>query len=289
MDRELSTRKFFLDRYERLGWKFSEPKIRECIRAFPDAVDSLRKRGCVIERVPFLKSGYWVSCDFALGTSVEHLAGMFYIQEAASQLPVIVLDPKKNDVVLDACASPGSKTTQLSEVMHGEGTIVAFESKQSRMFRLLNNLDRMGTRNVVCFCADLRKAAGFGFKFDKILLDAPCSGNFASDLNWFKKRNYKGILKCADVQKQLLASAFNLLNEGGVLVYSTCSLEPEENELNVDWFLRNYSVKLSTTNLTIGVQGVTNVFGKRINRSVSLCRRIWPGQSQGFFVARFVK
>ncbi len=149
------------------------------------------------------------------------------------------------------------------------------------MIALKNNLERCGVKNCLSYQKDAVHAADLGMKFDKILLDAPCSGNFTTDSDWLEKRDLEGVRSMARTQKALLKSAVGVLKKGGVIVYSTCSLEPEEDEEVVEWVLDNLPLKLVGTELDVGDPGITE-------RTV-LCRRFWPDKTdtQGFFLAKF--
>jgi NOL1/NOP2/sun family putative RNA methylase len=207
-------------------------------------------------------------------------------------LPAEILIPEENDLVLDMCAAPGSKTTQLAMMMNNKGRIIALELNNPRLPSLQNNLERCGVTNTIVYKKDARYADDLNLEFDKILLDAPCSGNFANDENWFEERIVEDLKQISKTQKQLLESALNVLKPGGFLVYSTCSLEPEENELNIDWLLKVHkNVSLEKINLEIGVPGLTNVFGQEMNNEISKCRRLWPHKTgtQGFFLAKIRK
>ena len=178
------------------------------------------------------------------------------------------------------CAAPGSKTTQAAARMHNCGRIVAIDSNSPRLSALGNNLERCGVKNVVVYQKDAVFVADMGMKFDKILLDAPCSGNFMIDKDWFEKRTTADIKSMSRVQKGLLAAAVKALNPEGMIVYSTCSLEPEEDEEVIEWALSNLPVKLAQIDLEIGDEGLT--------AKTKLCRRFWPDKTgtQGFFIAK---
>ena len=136
------------------------------------------------------------------------------------------------------------------------------------------------------FADDLHK------KFDYVLLDAPCSGNFCIEPNYFVDRKLIDIKERAKVQKELLKTAYKILKPGATLVYSTCSLEPEEDELVMDWFIKKYNdIKLVSTDLDVGDKGYTNVLGQELDPSLSLTTRIWPHKTgmQGFFIAKLIK
>ena len=278
-DSQKKGKDFFAQRYEQLGGDCAPVRLREAIRINPYLINEqvmvarLKALGVEVEKIPFAQHGYWVRARFSLGAIQEHFLGLYYVQEAAAQLPVSVLAPSSTDTVLDACASPGGKTSQLSEVMSGKGLIVSLERKEHRMPALLHNLERMRVPNVVVYEYDAGEAGRLGMEFDKILLDAPCSGNYASDAEWFDKRDFAGVMTSVSIQRRLLGETVKLLKPGGVLVYSTCSLEPEENELNVQWILERGGVVLEDTGLQAGIPGLTNVFGRTLHSSISLCRR----------------
>lgn len=291
-------REFFSERYAKLGGEIADVKIPQTIRVNTLVVTAkellarLSSIGVVLERLPFTKDGYRVvQSKFSLGAIAEFLLGYYYIQEAAAQLPVEVLDPKQNDVILDCCAAPGGKTTQMAALMDNQGKIISYELKDHRIPSLLMNLERCRVKNVAAFKGDAALAKGLNVKFDKILLDAPCAGNYLSEKDWFEKRDYDGILRSCAIQKRLLKNAVDCLKPEGVLVYSTCSLEPEENELNMQWALENLPVRLEKVNLKIGDPALTEVFGQKLDSSIALCRRLWPHKTgtEGFFIAKLVR
>lgn len=278
---------FFIKRYKEMGHDIDPEKIsiRKSIRVntLKISEEELLARLKIkmrLEKIRFTDAGYWADADFALSSTPEYLQGYYYIQEAASQLSSKVLSPEKEESVLDMCAAPGSKTTQLAQLMCNQGTIIALDSNNSRIIALKNHLERCGVKNCLVYHKDAIHADDINIKFDRILLDAPCSGNFTTDPDWFNKRDIEGIKTMARTQKLLLQTAVDLLKPGGVIVYSTCSLEPEEDEEVVEWALDNLGIMLEPTGLEIGEPGVTD-------RTV-LCRRLWPDKSntQGFFIAK---
>lgn len=290
-------KEFFRKRYEQLGGEIADIKTLSTLRVntlkitAKELIARLEKLGIKLERVPITKNGYTVQSKFSLGAITECLLGYYYLQETASQLPVEVLDPKPTDIVLDACAAPGGKTTQLAAHMENQGTIVACELKPHRMPSLLMNLERCGVKNTTVFEGNAVLAGRLGVQFDKILLDAPCAGNYLTEPGWFEKRTLGGIQISSNIQRRLLSDCINMLKPGGQLVYSTCSLEPEENEMNIDWALKNLPVRLEKVNLQIGDPGLTSVFGKKLHPEIALCKRFWPHKTktEGFFIAKMVK
>lgn len=257
-----------------------------------ELIAKLSKEGVKLEKISFLDNGYYVKeSRFSLGAAPEYLQGYYYIQEAASQLPVQVLNPAENDTVLDMAASPGGKTTQIAQHMKNKGRIVALEKEKHRINSLKNNIERVGAKNCIVYNLDALKVKDLGVEFDKILLDAPCSGNFLMDKKWFDKKSVKGFLDRQNLQKNLLEAGVSVLKKGGILVYSTCSLEPEENEEVIDWALTNLPIKLEKLELQIGTPALLEFEGKTFSKEVAKCIRIVPYEhnTQPFFIAKIVK
>ncbi len=291
--------KYFFGRYAELGEQVPEKiEIKQALRVntlrIPEdvIVNRLNALGVRLSKISWLRHGYFVeNSRFSLGATVEFLLGYYYLQEAAAQIPVEVLDPKPGEIVLDCCAAPGGKTTQLAQLMQNKGVVIALEKKSHRLLSLRNNLERLGVSNCIVYHIDAVKAVQLGIKFDKILIDAPCSGNYASDKQWFNKRNIEDIRKSVRFQRKILDSALSVLKQGGILVYSTCTLEPEENELNMQWLIDNYGVTIETVDVSIGDTGITDVFGEKLHGSIANCRRFWPHKTgtEGFFIAKVRK
>lgn len=292
----MSGKEFFLSRYEQLGWNYKPVKLRQAIRfnqfniKGQDLVSRLAGLGVNLEKISFLPSGYWVlDSNVSVGATAEYLLGLYSVQEAAAQIPVTLFNSLKGKMVLDASAAPGGKTVQLADYMENTGTIVALDINKQRLTALTNHLERCHIQNTVVYQLDARNAPKMGLKFNRILVDAPCSGNFAGDPDWFQNRTMQDVKRNARVQREILMKAAECLTEDGEIVYSTCSLEPEEDELNIDWAISRLNLKTVETNCTLGVEGLTSVFGKQVDASISRCRRFWPGQTQGFFVCKLKK
>jgi len=290
----------FLERYKQLGQEFDPEsiKVTSCFRINTLKIEPkellrrLNQRGVKQRKIPWLDFGYEYEAKFSLGANPEYLLGFYYLQDAASQVPAQLLQPSKKELVLDMCAAPGGKTTQLAQYMKNQGAIVALDTNGKRLLSLRNNLERLSIRNVLMYRKDARFTFDLGLEFDKILLDAPCSGNFTLEEDWFEKRSLEEVQERARSQKELLKAAIKVLDKGGTLVYSTCSLEPEENEMNIDWLLRKYSdLKLEKIDVSMGDPGLTEAFGKTLNPEIKKCRRFWPHKTgtQGFFVAEIRK
>lgn len=291
----MSGKQFFIDRYEKLGWTYNEFKPKPSIRINTmnsnrdNVVKRLESLGIVLEKIPFLEDGYWIKeSKFSVGATAEYLLGLYSIQEAAAQIPVTLFTELEDKTVLDACASPGGKTVQLANLMNNSGVIVALEIKRRRLFALSNQLERTRVRNTVVYHMDTREASKLNIKFDGVLLDVPCSGNYVTDKNWFNKRTLKDIERNARRQRQILTEAVKVTKDNGEIVYATCSLEPEENELNIDWTIETLNLQIEEIKCH-GENGLTNVFGRELDSSIEKCKRIWPGQTQGFFVCKLRK
>ncbi len=244
-------KEFFIERYQKLKPDFSpdnivlKPSLRINTLKMTHAKlkSRLAKEKVRLERISFLKDGYYYDANFSLGATPEYLMGYYYLQEAASQVVSERLAPSGKDLVLDMCAAPGSKTTHLAQIMGNEGMLIALEKKRHRVPSLMNNLERMGVENTIVYNMDARDAPSLGKSFDKILLDAPCSGNFVTDDAWFDKRDISSIRTNSRMQRQLLEVAAKIVKKGGLILYSTCSMEPEENEDVADWAISELRVK----------------------------------------------
>ena len=232
-----------------------------------------------------------------LGRSLEHQLGYYYIQDIASMLPSLVLNPQPNEIVLDLCASPGSKTTQIAARMQNRGTIIANEISLHRIKILASNLERCGVTNAIitkkegfALCNKLKQE---GFLMDKILVDAPCSGEgtIISDSKTLIMWNIKNVFNLSKMQKSLLSSAIEILKPKGELVYSTCTHSPEENEEVVDFILKKFpEMKIEQIKLPIKCrQGITKWNGKDYDNKVTKSCRIYPqdNNTEGFFIAKF--
>lgn len=234
-----------------------------------------------------------------LGNSIEHLLGYYYIQELASMLPVIALNPKKNETILDLCASPGSKTTQLASKLENAGTIIANEVSIGRIKILANNLERCGVANVIITkkegSALCRRLQRLNFQFDKILVDAPCSGEgtLRSSPRTYLMWNINSVKQLAGIQKNLVSAVIPLLKKGGEMIYSTCTHAPEENEETVDFILKNFpEMKIEKVSLPVkSREGITHWENKEYSKDVKFSHRIYPqdNNTEGFFVAKFKK
>jgi len=231
------------------------------------------------------------------GTTPEFRNGLFYVQDLASILAPIALDPKPGDQVLDLGAAPGSKTTQMAEMMRNRGKILAVDICASRMDDLQKVVDRMGVGIVTTLVVDGRTIGDeFPKVFDKVLVDGPCSceGIFRYKAHKFLEWDLLNIYKLTDIQLGLLNSGYKVLKPGGTLVYSTCTYAPEENEAIVDELLKmESSAKLETIHLG-GIKtrpGLTEWEHQKYDKRLSGAVRIVPQDNDtiGFFIAKITK
>ncbi|MCF7871989.1 RsmB/NOP family class I SAM-dependent RNA methyltransferase [Candidatus Woesearchaeota archaeon] len=289
-----------LERYKELGHEIKKInlKIKDTIRINTikttenELIKRLEKKEIKLKKISYLKHGYEYKTKIPLVSTNEYLQGLIYIQETASQIPPEILDPKPNEIILDMAASPGSKTTQIAQLMNNKGTIIALDIDGKRTQKLKNNLERLSITNTIIKTLDGRQIKKNKILFDKILLDAPCSGNYCIEKEFFTKRKIKDFINRSWIQKELLDSAYKVLKKEGCLVYSTCSLEPEENEIVIDWFIKKYpDMKLQTINKEIGEPGIINPFGKSLSEEIKKTKRLWPEKTktQGFFIAKLKK
>lgn len=299
-------KKILGDRYDEF-LKTSLSPLRKAIRVntLKISVPELKKRfksEWDFIAVPWCKEGFWMSHKAGeradLGNLLEHALGFFYVQDPASMIPPMVLEPKPGDIVLDMCAAPGSKSTQIGQYLKGEGMLLANDNSPDRLKSLEINIRRMGITNaLISFTqgAHLDKLLKKGILFDKILLDAPCSGSGTI------RKSYKTLLKyslnfikrTSRLQKQLIETAYRLLKPGGTLVYSTCTLEPLEDEEVINHILeREETAEVQDITLPITKSKTFSEWeGKTYRPEISKCLRIYPqdNDTEGFFVAKIKK
>lgn len=261
-------------------------------------LQDLRRSGLVVERIRDFAAYLVNKGSFKkLTESHSYQRGWIYLQSLSSQIPVQVLDPKPGEKILDLAAAPGSKTTQIAVCMKNQGEIVAVEPEHIRFERLNFNLQKQGVSIVKSICGRgekvLREFAGH---FDRVLIDAPCSseGTFClNDRSTFAHWSLDFVRQMAKVQKRLLTAALEALRPGGLVVYSTCALSPEENEAVIEEVLQNFPA-LSTMPILPKYPclkpALTFWEGQVFSTGVAKARRIYPAELwEGFFVCALRK
>jgi NOL1/NOP2/sun family putative RNA methylase len=209
-------------------------------------------------------------------------------------LPALILNPGPNELVIDMCAAPGGKATHLAQIMNNEGNLTLFERNQKRIPALETNLQRMGVINSIIVNDDAENLPNLNIKADKILLDAPCTGEglIRQDPSRKKSKKMKDINKLSKIQKRLLEIGLKSLKTGGELLYSTCSIGPEENELVVNDILNSLSAyEIRELPNPFGENGLTEVYGRSLRADLSNSRRIYPHihDTIGFFLCLIKK
>lgn len=281
-----------------------------------DLAQALINRGVNLEPI-----GKWTNVGLQvfessvpIGATPEYLAGHYMLQAASSFLPVIALSPQPGERVLDMASAPGGKTTHMAALMENTGVVFANDANKVRTKSLTANVHRLGCKNVVVCSYDGREFPKVIGGFDRVLLDAPCSGTGVISKDASVKTNKvrsplvhvraavhggppqseRDFALLSHLQKQLILCAIDSVQPdsktGGYLVYSTCSVTVDENEAVVDYALRKRpNVKLVDTGLEFGRPGYTSFRGKSFNEKVSLTRRFYPHvhNMDGFYVAKF--
>ncbi len=240
-----------------------------------------------LEKIPWTDDGFYFDEQDRPSKHPYYYAGLYYIQEPSAMLPAQSLPIDENDIVLDACAAPGGKSLKLADKLNNTGILFSNDISVSRAQILLSNLERHGVKNSFVIAEDLLKLDRFDNCFDKILLDAPCSGQgmFRKQPELVKSYIEKGSDYYAPVQKQLICKAVEMLKEGGMMVYSTCTFSKKENEDVVEYALEKYpQLKVVPLRRSEGfVSGLT--------RKTENCARLYPHRikGEGHFVALLQK
>ena len=307
MERDLPLKEDFEEHYKELLGdeyedfiEFSRKYPRKSFRvntlnASVDDVTSRLEDEWNLEQIPWCDSGFWLDYKdgerYDIGNLPEHQLGYIYVQSASSMIPVEVLEPEKEDVFLDMCAAPGSKTSHAAAKMDNEGLIVANDSSGKRLIALGTNLQRCGVYNVV-ITNEKGQNISDELRYDKILVDAPCSGTgtINKSLKVLEMWSPNLVNRMVGIQRQLIKRGFELLRKGGEMVYSTCTLEPRENEMIVDELLEEFdNAELLQIDLDVDEsETILEHDGERYRDEVKKTLRIHPhvNESEGFFVAK---
>jgi tRNA (cytosine49-C5)-methyltransferase len=264
------------ERLEKMGWKILQP-----FPEYPAAmiIDSELQPG-------------------ELGKAYDHLLGYYYSQEMTSMMPILALAPKPGEFLLDLCAAPGSKTSQAAAFMENKGTIIANDLNIGRISILSANLEKLGITNTIVtrhsgveLCSKFQKIK---MKFDKVLVDAPCSGegNLRTSPNTLLAWSEGLLNNLSKKQKHIASSALGVLNTGEEMIYSTCSYAPEENELVIQYLLDHHDIEILPISLPIKTRpGITEWKGQKLSEELKKCARIYhhDNDMEGFFVCKIKK
>lgn len=255
--------------------------------------------GATLENTPFAKNSFYLDTPHKAGADPLFHAGAYYMQEPSASSAVTVLAPQKGEKILDMCAAPGGKSTQIAAALGGTGLLWCNEYVRARARVLEQNIERCGVRNaVVSNAAPADLAPRLNGFFDRVLVDAPCSGEgmFRKEPDALSGWSEDAVKMCAARQRDILMSAAQTVRAGGVLVYSTCTFAPEENECTVAWFLQNRDdFEPLPIGVTFGRAGFsfetvapfdTTVQKGRYDQNA--CRRIFlTDGGEGHFIAAF--
>jgi NOL1/NOP2/sun family putative RNA methylase len=262
------------------------------LKANPDDLQQVLPEA--IKPLPWSAQGIAIKESQGLGKHPYHTAGLYYLQEPSAMVPVAVLDPQPGEQILDLCAAPGGKTTQIQSRMKNRGVLIANDPNPKRVQSLSRNLERWGARNAAVICeAPNRINEHLRDYFDRILVDAPCSGEgtFRSDPGAIKKWSPNFIKRCCQIQDEILWYAGKMVKPGGVLVYSTCTFNQDENEGTISRFLEkdpDFSIEPieSISGYSPGIQLEST---PAIDFSGAV--RIWPHKTEGegHFIVRLRK
>ena len=247
-----------------------------------------------LERIPWIENGFFYKDEVRPSAHPWYQAGVYYLQEPSAMTPANRLPVEPGERVLDLCAAPGGKSTELAAKLKGEGLLVANDISLPRTRALLRNLELFGTENMFVLNEKPEKLAGsFPCFFDKILVDAPCSGegmfrkNEEAAQDWSEEKS----AACAATQRSILESAYKMLRPGGLLMYSTCTFAPAENEQSVSYLLEKHEdMKLIPIAPYEGFSAGVPEWGNG-DPSLALCVRIWPHKmpGEGHFMALMKK
>jgi NOL1/NOP2/sun family putative RNA methylase len=293
-------RKLLGDRYDEFlqySLSYSAKTIRvNTLKISVEEAKLLLEKDWTLRQVPWCKEGFFLEYRhgkrFDIGNLPEHQLGYIYVQDAASMIPPVVLAPQPGEIVLDLCAAPGSKTSQMAMYMQNAGIIIANDVSGSRLTPLGLNITRCGIMNTII---TLRANRFLDSVFDRVLIDAPCSGTgtIRRSLKTLQMWSSGLIARLVAEQRKLMEQGWAALKPGGVMVYSTCTQEPPEDEGNVSWFLsRHPDAELLPIELEIKRSpAVTEFDGERFDPAVERCLRIYPqdNDTEGFFVAKLRK
>jgi tRNA (cytosine40_48-C5)-methyltransferase len=264
-----------------------------------DVLKIFKQENILIKEIDWLKGCYFIESEVsALGNLIEQLTGLCQMQEVSSVLPAVVLAPSEKDIVLDLCSAPGNKTACIAEIMNNKGLIVANDADIKRIKTLVYTLKKLGVANTIVACENGIDFQMKDIKFNKVLIDAPCSGEglVRKKADALKDWSENLVKAKSSLQKKLITSGFVSLKSGGELVYSTCTLSPEENEEVVDYLLNN-NKDASILDIPLKQKipgaddGLTSYKGQQFHEHLKKAIRIWPHKTglEGFFICKIRK
>lgn len=275
------------DEYESYEKALLEPPVR-AFRVNTDKIslDEFEKINVFSsEKIPYVENGFYLNYD-KIGNHPYHHAGMIYVQEPAAMAPAECIDINPDWKILDMCAAPGGKSTQLKNKLGENGLLVSNEIIPSRCKILTGNIERLGLNNVVTTCMDtVRLAKTFPKTFDMIMVDAPCSGEgmFRKEEIAIDEWSLDNVKKCAERQAEILENAAVSLKNGGYIVYATCTFSLEENEMTIDSFLQRHpDFEIVKVKSSVSENSADGIFFEGCKcENISFARRFYPHKNKG--------
>lgn len=284
--------------YDQIGQSLSHTiRFNPLKGAITSLQELLKEQGFIFSIIEGFENIFKIQYQpYPIGKSLSHYLGHIYVQDVASMLPPLVLDPQPGEWILDMSAAPGSKTTQIAALMQNKGVIIANDIVMKRIRALASNLERMGVVNTAIFKLFGEQYGNQYFElFDRVLLDPACSGlgtlhKSPEVLSWWTPHHCE---RMAASQKNMIISAIKALKPGGILCYSTCTLTPEENEEVIDFALKELPVELESISIP-GLKlrpGLTRYKEKIYDSTLEKTCRVYPTENdtEGFFIARLRK
>lgn len=259
-----------------------------------DLAQVLINLGINVDPIEWSKEGLIVyDSPVPIGATATYLAGHYILQGAGSLLPVMALQPQCNEKILDLSAAPGGKTTHIAQMMKNSGVIFANDISKERSRAVSANCHRLGVINTIISYKDGRQFPKIMKGFDRVLLDAPCTGTGVAikDPSVKAGKDLKDVKRCSHLQKELLLAAIDCCKPKGTIVYSTCSILVEENEAVIEYAMKKRGIKVVDTGLDFGRAGFKKYCQYRFHPSMTLTRRFYPHthNTDGFFVAKLQK
>lgn len=275
------------DEYESYEKALLEPPVR-AFRVNTDKIslDEFEKINVFSsKKIPYVENGFYLNYD-KIGNHPYHHAGMIYVQEPAAMAPAECIDINPDWKILDMCAAPGGKSTQLKNKLGENGLLVSNEIIPSRCKILTGNIERLGLNNVVTTCMDTgRLAKTFPKTFDMIMVDAPCSGEgmFRKEEIAIDEWSLDNVKKCAERQAEILENAAAALKNGGYIVYATCTFSLEENEMTIDSFLQRHpDFEIVKVKSSVSENSADGIFFEGCKcENISFARRFYPHKNKG--------
>lgn len=267
------------------------------LKAKKTTLRDIKALGVELEPIAWCKNAYRVISGYdKLSSSKLFNSGEFILQDPSSFVPVLALSPQPGEAILDICAAPGGKTSHIAAITKNKARLTANDTSRIRFFKMREIFERYGVQaETTLYDGRFMRKQFAGQQFDKILLDAPCSGEAAINPNrpkTYEQWSPSKVKRLSRLQEQLIMVAYDLLKPGGTLVYSTCTIAPEENECVVDYLLKRRKAVIEPFNIDIdnARNGLVEWHGKKLNSEISKTYRLLPSDlHEAFYTAKITK